>query len=450
MAWIDPALNWLLLPAMACVALIFGLAERRVFGTWVTPVTTLAWPFIGVAFAAAFASRLGFLPLNPALVLVWLLGVTTFALTGMALYLPFRNAQLRTRLVGSPNLLESERRSSKPVIIGAALITAILGVATARVLASAGIATLGSEEGMDSLAMGIFGHLAVLRMALTIFLIGTAPRLFSTKGLLALLIVLLALVTTAKSWALVPLLAGMFYRVITGRTRLRPSLLIALALASVVIFFGAYMVRWAAINPALITSRASWEFLVGHYANYLFAGVLAGSDAMRQGQDAINSGGLAVVATPLVNLFAAAARLAGTPIPFVSNISTHWFTVSEEMRLSSNVLTLYGSLWLNIGWVGAMLYSGALAVVVYGIALWAHRAANSWLVLMFAFLLALLFLSWFETYFWHLNVLEVPAFCLLFFLLTSMRMREWVRTAPPARTDATAETGAVTPEGASG
>jgi hypothetical protein len=432
MDWHNPGLNFFLLPAMGCIALLFGLAERRVFGTWITPVSTLAWPFIAVATLASLAVRIGFLAVNPALVLLWTLGVTVIGMTGMVLYMPFQQSGLRRRLTTSLALLDSEQRSA-PLVMGAVALLLLfhLYASAGILLSSSGLDALAIDDALDPLGTGLLGHTALLRMTLTIYLIGTASRVFSVKAALAAVSVLLALVTAAKSWALVPLLAGIYYRVLTGRTRLRPRLLLGIALAGILIFAGAYLVRWALVNPELITSRSAWSFLLRHYLNYIFAGVLAGSEAMRVGREALVSQGPVTVLAPVVNLFLAVARQTGYEAELVSNISRNWMPISRDLMLSSNVLTLYGSLWLNLGWAGALLYSGGLAIVVYGTSLWAHRAGNTWLVVLTTFLFALLSLSWFETYFWHLNTIEVPVFCIILFLLTTVRLGRWAHSMSP-------------------
>lgn len=376
--------------------------DRMLWGSWITPTSVLAVPYTFVVLLAwMLADTFGFYPLYVPSVSVWMLGLALFWFGGTVMAIPLTGHLRRSWARGA---FRFEKDAQKFAI-------RFLWVAYPLVLLRL-ISLLGSLGGIQGLATdafttlygrGLYAHIMVVSYPLLIFLIGTVNR----RQYLVILTIFLGLglvfVYQVKSWMVVPILAGLLYRWSSGRLKLTLKFSIFFLLLTIGLFFGSYLVGFGASDPSLLLKPDVYLFLARHFANYLFAGVLAFSQAVeRQLEFSLSP---AQVFAPLVNVYRV---LMGGEL--ISQINPNFLSLGY-IGQTSNVNTLFGTLVLFLGVIGAALYVVLMAVLIYAIYLTSRLTRNCWFNVLWCFIAGMLIVGWFDFYFSNLAALEASVFC---------------------------------------
>jgi hypothetical protein len=416
--------------------------DRQRYGTWLSPYGVLAAPVAGVtALAYSLAPTLGFVPLHPEVAWLWLLALAVYWSVGTALLWPLQgrlrhqnlaaSAGDRTRTGAPAASIRQDEDAYWPAIWLAWVALAVMAVGLQVALASAGgWRSLGTDAFRNIFGRGLYGHANVFSLLLLIYLLGShrlrEPLTIATVGA----IIAAALIYGVKGWLILPVLAGIFYRVNAGRLRVTPRLVLAIGAAGVAMFFGIYLVRFAADGTRSLVDPNTYGDLARHFATYLFAGVLGLSEFLRLGRAAVTVNEPLAIFAPFVNLY----RFFLQPdMPLVIIINPNYLVISPAYQKLSNVPTLVGTLWLYWGTAGMLFYMGGLSAVMhlsFGSSLWLR---NCWLLVLWSFWAALLSVSWFEMYFWHLTSIEIPALALAMIGITAIWSRgslRWRQKAP--------------------
>ena len=368
-------------------------------------MTVLAVPYLAVVMLVnIFGVSLGFYSFHPPSTSVWILGLLLFWLSGWVIAFPFMQGRMRSEIRRRP--FRFEPAAQKWALM---LLWVIIPLVAFRLLtllnSMGGLSALANDEFSRRYGSGFFAHLLTFGYPLLILLIGTVRRhqllILLTIGITLALI----FVYQVKSWIIVPLTAGMIYRWLSGRMEITPKLIPRAALLMVVLFFGSYLVTFGVRNPALLLEPAVYQFLSGHFMHYLFAGVMALSEYARTSVTVEPTPDQ--VFAPFVNLY---NFLVGQTV--ISALNEQFIPISVAGR-TSNVFTLFGSLFMALGWLGGMLYTIAMGVIIYTIYLAVRLNRNSWFAVLWAYLAAMLALGWFDFYFWNLAALEASVYCVL-------------------------------------
>ena len=89
-----------------------------------------------------------------------------------------------------------------------------------------------------------------------------------------------------------------------------------------------------------------------------------------------------------------------------------------------------GRISLHLGGLGSIAYTLYLGVLAYVLFAWARLTRNCWALVMWSFVAGMLALGWFEFYFWHLPVIEVPVYCAILALSTRLCGRRCTARRP--------------------
>jgi hypothetical protein len=400
--------------------------DWRRYGTWLTPFAVLAVPVAAVTVLAFLLARsLGFVALDSRVALLWLGALSLYWLLGFAVLWPLRRS-LQARIAAQTAPHQDEE--AYWLVIGLAWLALILmAVGLQLALAAAGgWEGLGTPAFRSILGGGLFGHASVFSLLLLVYLLGSR-RLREPLTLLTIAgIATIALLYGVKSWLILPVLGGIYYRINSGRLRVSLGLLLVVACLGMGMFFAVYLVRFAADGTRSLLDIVTYQELLRHFGAYLFAGVLGFSEFLRQKPGAITLGEEMAIFAPFVNLF---RFLFQGDLPMVQVINPNYLIISPQFQKFSNVPTLAGTLWLYWGVGGMLLYMAALSIVMHLCFALSHWLRNAWLLVLWSFWAALLSASWFEMYFWHLTSIEIPALALAMMALTAAwgRLGTWRR-----------------------
>src|ERR1035437_6525929 len=273
-------MDWLLVTLAALGTALMVCADKIRFGTFLTPTTILAVPYLGIAVLAfTVGPALGYVPLYTPSLIVWTCYVALFWGTGHLAtgFLP--QAALRA----SPVLNEE---SARPLALTAAWI-AIPILAYATWAASNSVGGLQDFQGVayrDAIMYGWVGHVLVFSYPIFIYLVAVVRRRnVALCGVSVGLLLILMVLRPTKSWVLLPLIAGLLCRERIGRFRLSLWKIVAVILLMYCLFNATYLIAYGASNPGVFTDPEVYSELFRHVGDYFFAGVLAFGVHMQNG-----------------------------------------------------------------------------------------------------------------------------------------------------------------------
>jgi hypothetical protein len=408
-------MDWLLITLAVSATTLMVWVDRIRFGTWFTPTTILAVPYMAIALLAfTVGPALGYVPLYTPSLIVWTCYTALFWGTGQIAtgFLP------RAARRASPLLNEE---SARPLALTAAwLIIPILAYGTwAAGNSLGGLQDFQGTAYREAIMYGWVGHALVFSYPIFIYLVAVVRRRnVALCGVSAGLLLILMVLRPTKSWVLLPLVAGLLCRTRMGRFRISLWKIVAVIVLMYCLFNVTYLIAFGATDPQTLKDPEIYTELFRRVGDYFFAGVLAFSAHMQ-------NGGAYMPNPPYVygafmNL---AAVIAGNPN--VSDVNQEF----NAIRLGgggfqSNVHTLFGTLIMSIGYIETSIYTFVLGLVTYAIFLANHRSPDVWITVLWCFVAAGLAFAWFDLYFSHQPLLEVPAYCLLLSAISRMTLEQ--------------------------
>lgn len=399
--------DWIIVLILLGEVLLLARLDRMTYGTWLTPVTLLGVPYALVMLVAfLFGPALGFIPLNAESILVWAAGLLVFWLGGLAIGLALGKAVRVRAALGGPALYEEE--SGRLALLLAWLSIPVIVVHFLTSLRHVGgLPGLGTEGFEDAYGGGFGAHLLTICTVLFIFLVGTSQKGRKAVILTIAVMAALILIRQVKYSVILPLWAGLVYRIATGRTRLTVKSVGAFLFTVYAIFNSAYLIGFWALDPESIYRASTYGWLLRHFAAYVLAGVLPLGELVRGGLDSVH-GDPRITFSPLVNLFAFA-----TSGELVAAGNEYATIITRDGLTESNVSTLFGPLLIGLGYWGALVYTMALGLVSYTAFAVAMLTRNCWVLVMWLFIASLLAFGWYCSFFELLISIEAPVYCLL-------------------------------------
>lgn len=409
----------LLLICLVVFCSVLSLIDISIYRQRITPFTMLAIPFtVILTLAVLFAEPLGFVAVDPGIITLWMLGLFAFWLG----VLPFTIASSKKRL-------SQASYSKKPVdefkVVRVARVFGwfslfVSGLAALAAVANMGVSAVGTSDFSKTFSSGIAGHSIVVGSAVLILLIGTVDKHQPKTILLVLLLVAVSLLYSVRSWVLIPIIGGAIYRILTGRLKITAIMVAVITLVGFLIFSSKYILSWFSFDPSVLLKEENQLFLIRHFLAYIFAGILGGSEAIRTGFEHLPGANPAAMFAPLITILNVFANnMLGT----VQIINSNYLHTGIEFDELSNVFTLFGTAQFHLGFWGMMVYSLGLGVICGWIYRSAMRTRKTAAMAIWAYLAACLFFSWFEMYFWHLNILEIPSILIVISLLSNLKIK---------------------------
>lgn len=400
---------------LLCQTVLFAVLDRKLHGGWLTPFSCLAVPYTVITlFCWAFGPTFGFVPIYAESVLAWIANLAALWLAGLVVKVATKRlnmGQLSSRLSQSEGLSRFLALATGLVLIP---IIALGFIAALQKVG--GITRISTDDFTRAFGTGLAAHARVLGMPIMIYLIGTGMYR-SPLGLFVLGCLLLgALVYQVKGWILIPLLAGLIYRVEAERTQINLRVAVRLLALGVLVFFSAYLIGFGANDLATLTNTNTYRFLVRHFMSYMFAGILNFSELLRHGLTLELDFRLPFL--PIVNIY---NYLTGGPI--LSPIDQTYLVINPSIGATSNVHSMIGTLYMSFGLGGSLAFSGLLGLLLYSLRVWARKSGSTWLLVLCSFTLSALCFGWFEYYFWHLAFVEAAVFGLFLHAVVIFRRR---------------------------
>lgn len=404
----DPIVSALIIAVLILLTTTLSLADRWLFRTWLTPFTLLAAPYtVVVLLAYAIGPALGFVDLYTPSVLIWLGGLAAFWAGGWIAVLPLRwTAARRPRRLALE--LRYEDTTRKPMLLLSWLCILALSLSAARLLLSmGGFSALGTDAFTAVYNRGITGHLFVISQLLLVFWIGSLRRLRVSELVTVGALLAVNLLYQGKGALMIPVIAGILYRLLANRLRLGWRSVLLIAAAGYLMFNAIYLLTFSSGNPMALFDVSAYTELFYHFWTFLFAGVLGWSNLVRYNVQI--SAPPSFLVEPLLNLAAVALRL---DLLTGSVGGFDYMLINPFYGKVTNVLTMFGVMQAALGTLGTLLAALLMGAGYYALLVVTLRTRNCWLVVAYTFCAAVLCFGWFSYFFSLLTYLEAPILCL--------------------------------------
>lgn len=401
----ESTMNILILLSFIFEVSILTYFEKKIWNTIYTPLNFLMLPYTLVLLVTLCVSgNMGFVDFYYPSILLWSVGLIIFFLPSLVLGMIF-NKEYR-----KPLYILEDFEIRRPFLILMQIIALLFIMRFIMVFRSSEFIVGSDEFGEELCKDGFWGHLRVFTTALLILLIYKIDRAHKSYFIYITIFILIGLLYQVKGWIIIPCVAGVSLRLLSGKMKLKVSLILKILLAGFLLFQVSYILTFAVAGD----SEVGWEiveYIAGHFFHYFTSGTFGLSMDMQN--DFMDRRGIEVIFTPLYNIF---SQFTGDEL--ISPINPVYYNPGLDL---TNVRTFFGTLYINTTLVQAFIYTLVLSTFVYLIKILSILSHEVIIYAIYLFFCSLLAMGWFEFYFFHLDVIEVPIFLGVIYLIRKCR-----------------------------
>ena len=390
----------ILLSFLLEVAVLFYF-EMKAWKSVYTPLNFLMLPYtVVLLITIAISGNWGFVDFYYPSILLWSVGLVIFAIPSYiyAYVLQKHKIPMESKI--------DEHRMPKLMVYIAILVILMFTVRLKSMLGGAYV--LGSEEfGEEFCGVGFWGHLRQFLTPLLVIAIYFVDRKNKWLWLIILPTMVFLFLYLVKGWVIVPCIAGVALRLLFGKTKLRLSLLLYIVVGALLVFLGTYILILSVSRDRELNSEII-SFIFGHFLHYLTSGTLGLScDAMAGYPDAVTFDNLWI---PIINI----TKVISGDNDMMSPINIYYYNTGSSL---TNVRTFFGTIYIYSNALEFFVYIMISSSLMYFLKMATIKWKNIYVYTIYFFECGLLAMGWFEFYFFHVPVLEVPAIVLLLWFI---------------------------------
>lgn len=381
--------------------------EKVLWGTYYTPLNFLMLPYTAVLLInISLPPSLGFVSFYYPSILVWAVGLIIFFLPSLL----FGVVYLRTK-TSNPIVIQAPAQLKTLYFFGVLFLLASLYYLFTKSQVSEDL--IGSDEfASATLVGGFWGHVREALLSILILSIFLFQKRQIIWYLLIIGILLISIVYQVKSWILIPIVAGLVMRLLTGKSKFRIKTVLYVVIGGVAMFFlSYYLILVFAVEDGEFNTDML-EMIYKHFIFYLTSGTSSLGVDLQQG--ILENPNPKSIFAPFLNIL---SLVDGREL--VSPINPVFLYIGWT---AANVRTFFGTLYINLGLIGSIFYVFSLSSLLYTVLLWLKTKPNLWILSFYGLMNAFLFMGWFEFYFFHLSIIEIPFFLLIFSALMYIRI----------------------------
>ena len=376
--------------------------EIKTWKSLYTPLFFLVLPFILILLLTMVISgRWNFVDFYYPSLILWIVGLPIFAIPSLILGVVMQRCRFQL------NTSVHEQRMPKLLVWIALALCALF---LYRIFTYTGVSQhyIGSDDfGLEFAGQGIWGHLRILTLPLLIAAIYFVDRNNKLLWFVILIYLFVGVLYNVKGWMIIPCVAGLALRLYSGKTKLKFSFFLYVLLGGLVVFMFAYLVlpMIAAEKDKVTTDMLNYVFQ--HFIHYLTSGTLGLSVDMQLGFP--DTGDFETIWAPIINLinvFIGKDELISPINPFYYNTGVN----------ITNVRTFFGTLYIYTNAFQFMWYLLLSSTLMYFLKLSTIKWNNIYVYVIYFFECGLLAMGWFEFYYFHLVVFELPIIVVLLWL----------------------------------
>jgi hypothetical protein len=387
--------------ALFLVVVIPILIERGV-----TPFKVLATPFFLIVVISYFSSEfLSFIDFDPFLILLWMISLIFFFIGGqfgikasqMIRFKAYKTAPVKGWVVFFTSTFFSSTLLFNSISVALSLENPIL---------------ISTDEFSQEIAGGVYEWIRTFNMIFLIYLIGNITKDKKKFIFPIILIVLNLIIFQIKGMLLMPIIAGVFYRIINKNKAINLKTLMAFSLLGFFVFLTLYSLPYLAAGKFdHVFSNNFLESVVVKIFAFLNAGIL-GFDS----QYANEITDKAQIVTPIMNVLRHFFDWDRHTVSTVSHV------INYKEGLYSNVSTMFGTFYLHSNLFITSIFALFFGFLSYFQMSLAFKSNNSWDRVLYVYILSILSFGWFEYYFWHQYILSTILIMMVFSFLSRFKI----------------------------
>ena len=288
------------------------------------------------------------------------------------------------------------------IILGIGILSSIwLILIGLQLIFSNSIYYFGTDQFTKDYGQGISFLLRIFSFIGLIYFIGVADKGLNFKYIILIIFIVPLLMYQVKGMLILPILAGILFRNYTGKLKL------SLKLASYIIFiiFGSFFILYSI--PIIIQmgsiEEINADFFIKQFDKifqYFYSGVLSFSYALRNNINFQNLNNGNIIVAPFWNIlrrFTGWERVASVVTPI-------FLPINKSGTYTSNVFTIFGTVYLYLGLVKTMVLSFLLGLLNYYYRYLAYKDNNILYKINYFFNSAILMIGWFDYMYYHTYV----------------------------------------------
>ncbi|MBO5922070.1 MAG: hypothetical protein J6Q48_06765 [Bacteroidaceae bacterium] len=392
-------------------ALLFYL-ECKIWKTLYTPLNFLMLPYLIVLLITIMVagSELGFVEFYYPSILIWNVGLLIFFLPSLILGL------LMT--YNGKNVVSQHPSDNIPISIKFLLIVVAL-LFLIRLRSSLGSSVegeLGSKQFSDEFSGGgLWGHLRILTLPLLMMSIFYVSKKRWWLWPIILIFLSVSILNQVVGWIVIPVFGAIVMRLYSGKTRLTVKLVLLALSGAFLVFFAAYALAILVVQSRGVDD-AFLDFIFMHFLHYFTSGVLGLSMDMQFNFP--DAGNFEILWAPIVNLINVVVGIDD----MVSPVNPCYYNSGINL---TNVRTFFGTIYIYTTSLQFIVYLLLSSTLMYLLKLATIKWKNIYVYVIYFFECGLLAMGWFEFYYFHLVVFELPVIvALLWFLEWGLRNKK--------------------------
>lgn len=377
--------------------------ERKAWKTLLTPLNFVMLPYLAVLLVSiAMSGKFDFVEFYYPSILIWNVGLLLFALPSYALA---GFAHKHDYAVDRVGVLE-EPMPQLFFWIGV-LLTMLFAYRLMSTVRSSQF-IIGSDEFAEEFAgFGFWGHLkrfCSVMLMLYIYYLNKHQR-WLWFFIIAMMVV--NVINMVKGTMIIPPVVGVMLRLASGKMKINARFVTILLISSVAVFFVTFLLAIVVVNKMEVNDKVIL-YIFQRFVHYFSSGTLGLSVDMQLGFP--DRGAFDVIWTPFINIYNQIAGDGEVLSPV--NPTFHFTGISL-----TNVRTVFGTLFIYTNYVQFALYTIGLSAMCYTLKMLTIKFDNLFTNTIFYYFCALLAMGWFEFYFFHLDIIEIPAMLIMLQLI---------------------------------
>lgn len=384
------------------IGVLFYL-ERKAWGTLLTPLNFVMLPYLAVLLVSiAISGKFDFVEFYYPSILIWNVGLLLFALPSYALAGFAHKHDYAVDRVG----VREEPMPQLFFWIGV-LLTMLFAYRLMSTVRSSQF-IIGSDEFAEEFAgFGFWGHLkrfCSVMLMLYIYYLNKHQR-WLWFFIIAMMVV--NVINMVKGTMIIPPVVGVMLRLASGKMKINARFITILLISSVAVFFVTFLLAIVVVNKMEVNDKVIL-YIFQRFVHYFSSGTLGLSVDMQLGFP--DRGAFDVIWTPFINIYNQIAGDGEVLSPV--NPTFHFTGISL-----TNVRTVFGTLFIYTNYVQFALYTIGLSAMCYTLKMFTIKFDNLFTNTIFYYFCALLAMGWFEFYFFHLDIIEIPAMLIMLQLI---------------------------------
>lgn len=382
------------------VAVLFYL-ERKAWHTIYTPLNFLMLPYLFVLLITiAVSGSFGLVGFYYPSILIWSVGLLLFAIPSLA----FASYSQKKPALSSFSLSPFDDDNLPPYLVYLGILLVLLFAYRLRQTIGSSEYFIGSDDFAEDFAtFGFWGHLSRLCDVLLMLFIYYLSKERRWLWFLIIALVGVMVIRMVKGHMIIPCVVGVIMRLVSGKMRISGRFLTILLISAVAVFYLTYLLAYGIADGKEVTDDILL-FIFRHFVHYFTSGTLGFSLDMQVGLP--DYGSVGIILSPFINIL-------------------NHFTGNEEILSPvnpvflytgfnyTNVRTMFGTLFVHTTYMQFAAYVLCLSSICYLLKMFGTKYRSVLSNLVYYYFCTLLAMGWFEFYFFHLDVLEIPAIILI-------------------------------------